>query len=136
MSDFDPSDRVAECPDPDASPLQRIEVDFAIPVEMTQSEQRRLVLLLSEIADAPWNQPKEGVHWLAGAGSKPNWSKADAAFLGVQADPSAADKGEPTFDDSPHTARENAGRKVAARNGDGRPAIGRVLLGEKSQGVR
>lgn len=92
--------RVAECPDQDSTLLRRIEVDFAIPVEMTQSEQRRLVLLLSEIIDAPWNQIEDGVHWLAGVGSKPNWSRADAGFLGIKAEDGAPVSGEPTFDDS------------------------------------
>jgi hypothetical protein len=100
LAAYDPTDRVADCPDPDSSCLQRIEVEFAIPVEMTQDEQRRLVLLLDEIVSSPWNQVKEGVHWLSGMGSKPNWSQADAAFLGIQAVAGALPHGEPTFDDS------------------------------------
>ena len=99
MDDFNPSKRVAECPDEDATELRSIEVDFAIPVLMTQHEQRRLVLLISEMCSAPWNQPVEGVHWLAECGSKPSWSKADAAMLGVPTTPDSPDSGEPTFND-------------------------------------
>lgn len=94
------SGRLAECPDPDATTLERIEVDFAIPVLMTQAQQRRLWEAIKEITDSPWNAPAEGVHWVAGVGSKPNWSKEDAAFLGRAPEPDAPAAGGPTFDDT------------------------------------
>ena len=82
---YDPADRIASCPDPDATTLGRIEVEFAIDVEMTQDQQRRLLAVLDEIASSLWNQPRNGVHWLAGVGSKMHWSRADATFLGKPA---------------------------------------------------
>jgi hypothetical protein len=97
---YDPAQRLAECPDPDATTLLRIEVDFAIPVEMTQEQQRRLLEVIDDITDSPWNAPREGVHWMAEVGSKPHWSRADAAMLGVEAGPDAPASGGPTFDDS------------------------------------
>jgi hypothetical protein len=105
---YDPLVRVAECPDQDASCISRIEVDFAIPVEMTQAQQRRLVEAVADIAHAPWNLPTEGVHWLAGTGSKPMWSRVDAAMLGVPAGPDAPHSGEPTFDDTIFFMETNA----------------------------
>ena len=81
---YDPEKRCAECPDQDASFLQRFECDFSIPVYLTQEQQRRLHQLLSEIVDAPWNQPVEGCHWLAEWGAKPHWREPL----------------EPTFDDA------------------------------------
>ena len=91
---------LAKCPDEDASWMERLEVDFAKPVLMTQDQQRRLHAIISEIVDSPWNQPKEGVHWLAGCGSKPNWSKADCHILGKRPEPGAPESGGPTFDDT------------------------------------
>ncbi|MGE4195936.1 MAG: hypothetical protein AB7G11_02275 [Phycisphaerales bacterium] len=90
----------ATCPDEDASCMERLEVEFAIPVLMTQDQQRRLHGIIDEIVDSPWNQPTEGVHWLSGCGSKPNWSKADARMLGIAAPTNAPETGGPTFDDA------------------------------------
>jgi len=95
---YDPNQRVAECPDEDASNLSRIEVDFAIPVYVTREQSRRLGNLIEEITKSPWNEPKEGVHWLASVGSKPKFSQADALFLGKAPDPNAPLDGEPEFD--------------------------------------
>lgn len=97
---YNPADRVAACPDPDSTTLTRIEVNFAIPVEMTQDQQRRLVMIIDEITDSPWNEPSEGVHWLSCVGAKPNWSRTDAAMFGIEASPGAPSSGEPTFDNS------------------------------------
>jgi len=93
-------DRLTECPYDDACEMQKIEVDFAIPVFMTQEQQRRLYELITDIVKSPWNQFHEGVHWLAGVGSRPNFSQADAVFLGKPVDPNTPASGEPTFDDS------------------------------------
>lgn len=76
--------RCAECPDEDASLLRAMEFHFAMPVFLTQDQQRRLHQLLSEIVDAPWNQLVDGVHWLAEWGAKPQWREPE----------------EPTFDDT------------------------------------
>jgi hypothetical protein len=78
--------------------ISRIEIDFALPVDLTQDQQRRLGSPLDEIVAA--HQPEDGIHWVSGYGSKPRWSKADAAFLGKTADENAPETGEPAFDDS------------------------------------
>lgn len=82
--DYDLSVRCAICPDPDASELRAMAFSFAIPIYLTQEQQRRLHLLLDEVVRAPWNQPVSGVHWLAGWGAKPQWREPE----------------EPTFDDT------------------------------------
>jgi hypothetical protein len=97
---YDPGRRLAECPDPDANELVTIEVDFAIPVLMTRDQQRRLLELIDEITDSPWNMPAEGVHWMAGVGTKMHWSRVDSAMLGKAPEPGAPFSGEPTYDDS------------------------------------
>lgn len=96
---YDPNDRMEE-PVESSIKVERIEVNFDIPVYIRQEQQRALTTLLDEIARDALNQPKEGVHWLSGMGSKPNFSKRDAAFLGVDAAEDAPDEGEPTFDDT------------------------------------
>lgn len=99
MNEYDPDDRVAPCEDEQACELTKIEVDFGLRVLMTRAQQRRLVEVIEEIVDAPCNQPAEGVHWVAGIGSRPNLSAVDAALLGrhVGENP-PADGEEPTFD--------------------------------------
>lgn len=77
---FDSGDRCAA--PPDCSAICRIEVDFGIPVVLSDEHQRTLMQLISSITDAPWNAPKNGVHWASGYGSRPKWSRSDAAFLG------------------------------------------------------
>jgi hypothetical protein len=96
---YDPSERLDVCHDGDASSCNRIEIEFGINVAITQYQQRMLHELISEIVSDPWNQPKEGVHWLAGSGSKPRYSQADCHFLGIPVDANAPIAGEPTFDD-------------------------------------
>lgn len=68
-----------------------------MPVELTEDEQRALHDLIDGVARR--TAPEGFTHWLSGMGSLPQWSKADAAFLGKEAAPDAPDKGEPTFDD-------------------------------------
>lgn len=92
-----PMKRLAE-PGEDDQIIQRFEVEFGMPVAITPEHQRKLYAVISEIIDAPVNQLEEGVHWLAGGGSKPSYSKTDAAFLGKPIDPSAPDMGEPEYD--------------------------------------
>lgn len=78
--------------------IRRIEVDFAIPVELSVEHQKALALVIVDIIKA--NTPPGQVHWLFGFGSRPSFSQADAAFLGHAADPGAPATGEPTSDDS------------------------------------
>ena len=80
--------------------ITQFEVVFDIPTHITRAQQGKLMDLFDEIVKSPLNQPKDGVHWLAGMGSKPTFSKQDAAFLGKPADPDAPDDGEPSFDDN------------------------------------
>ncbi len=98
------SDRVAQAPDGEAGEnftmWNTVEVNFAIPVFVTREQERRLHDLLNEITRSKLNQKKAGVHWISSYGSKPQWSQADAAFMGKPVDPDAPEAGEPTFDDS------------------------------------
>lgn len=75
-----------------------IEVGFAIPVTLSDDQERRLADLVEEIARA--NQPEGHVHWLCGTGSKPQLSQADSRFMGKPIDHNAPESGEPTFDNS------------------------------------
>ena len=81
-----------------SDPITAIEISFAVPVELTSEQHRRLADLVQEIAKG--NTPEGCVHWLFGQGSKPQFSQADALFLGKPIDPSAPESGEPTFDSS------------------------------------
>lgn len=85
-------------PDGDDDTVSRIEIAFMHPVIMSEDEYRTLVELIDKIARA--NTPEGHVHWLAGQGSKPRLSQADARFLGRPVDPTAPESGEPTFDHS------------------------------------
>jgi hypothetical protein len=77
--------------------IRKIEIEFAIPVELTDDEQRRLCDFVQRIAKR--HQPDGMVHWQSGCGSKPIFSQADSRFLGKPVDPSAPERGEPEFDD-------------------------------------
>ncbi len=78
--------------------INRIEVDFAIAVELTDEEMRTLHVLIQRVAKR--HQPPGQVHWCSGTGSKPIFSQADSLFLGKPVDPDAPTSGEPAFDDS------------------------------------
>ncbi len=79
--------------------IQKIEVDFAIPVELSDDQSKRLSDLIEEIARS--NEPSGEVHWLFGQGAKPMWSDADcAAFPDIRGGRSGEASGEPSFDDS------------------------------------
>lgn len=81
------------------SNIERIEVDFAIPVEVSSEQMERLSELIQEIAKS--NEPDGHVHWLFGQGSKPMFSDADfAVFPDLKGGSSGEASGEPTFDDS------------------------------------
>jgi hypothetical protein len=79
--------------------VQRIEVEFAIPVYIPQSAMRELDGLLSAIVRLKMNQLEGHAHWVSGYGSKPLWSQADARFLGKTPADDAPVSGEPSFDD-------------------------------------
>lgn len=82
------------------SKVSRIEVNFAEAVELPDGFEQVLCGLV-DMACKQWERENPTmVMWPAGQGSKPLWSKADAAFLGVAATNSAPDSGEPEFDDT------------------------------------
>ena len=78
--------------------IRRIEIDFALPVELTDDEQRALDRVVSHICKREC--PEGWAFWPAGHGSKPNFSQMDSIFLGKEPDPNAPTSGEPTWDDS------------------------------------
>lgn len=86
--------------------VERVEIDFAIPVEITSDQHQRLAAIVQEIAKA--NCPDGWVHWASGFGDRPKWSKHDAEFLGKDADPDAPQSGEPTFEDSVYCIETSA----------------------------
>lgn len=88
--------------------ITTFEVRFAIPVWITAEDQDRFVKTFEAIIRAPYNQLKDGPHWLAGCGSKPNWSQVDSMFMGKPVDPNAPETGEPTFDDETYFMESEA----------------------------
>jgi hypothetical protein len=104
--------RCAECSEDDAcEELRSIELNFAIPVTMTQEYQRRLMDLMQEMVSEPYNQPKDGVHWVGFVGNKLTFSDVDSAVLGKprSEDPDRPKNGEePTGDDSVFVAETSA----------------------------
>lgn len=84
--------------DEDGIVISRIEVSFARPVELTQAEMQAIYELVGNAARR--TETPEFVHWAAGCGSKPNWSKTDCKIFGYEPAADSPDSGEPTFDDS------------------------------------
>lgn len=78
--------------------IKRIEIEFALPVEISDVQHVALDRVIDDICKK--NCPEGWAFWPAGIGSKPTWSRMDALFLGKEPDPDAPDTGEPTFDDS------------------------------------
>lgn len=78
--------------------IKRIEIDFAIPVVLSEQQERAIADLVQEIAKD--NEPEGHVHWHMESGHKPIWSRADRRFMGLPDDPNAPEKGEPAFDDT------------------------------------
>lgn len=93
------NERLAE-PQEDDFPVQRIEIEFAIPVYLPIGFQRELDGLLTALVNMRTNQLREGVHWVSGHGAKPLWSQADARFLGKAPADDAPRTGEPRWDDT------------------------------------
>lgn len=78
--------------------INKIEISFELPVELTDSDMRILDKLCGRICDR--SCPPGWAFWPAGCGSKPNFSQADQRFLGKEVDQNAPESGEPTWDDS------------------------------------
>jgi len=100
LPDYDPNDRCEDFTEDVDNLVTSIELSFAIPVHIGREHYNRLRDVMYDIVQAPYNQPKEGVHWAGGKGARPIWSQQDAVFLGKAADPDAPEGGEPTFDHS------------------------------------
>ena len=116
---YDSDDRCAPPPDDECTQVvESIEVGFHIPVYVTSDQIQRLHELIDEIASAPCNQPKGGVHWLSEYGSKPRWSQADQRVLGLPNDPDAPESGEPTFDETVYAIGTHARSFVAVEERD------------------
>jgi hypothetical protein len=112
---YDPSDRWAPPPSDALTPLQGIELCFAIPVHVTREQHSYLSELMEAIVFAPYNLPKGGVHWVSGCGSKVNFSQRDAQFMGIAVDPAAPEAGEPTVDSTIFTMSTSARAFVSER---------------------
>jgi hypothetical protein len=101
MSNYMPLDveRQAKPYDDDVY-MERIEVEFALPVYVPTAALRELDGLLSSIIRLRRNQPVGGVHWISGYGAKPSWSQVDARLLGKTPASDAPLRGEPTWDEN------------------------------------
>lgn len=97
MSDLEK--RLADPPE-GCMTVRAIEASFEIPVHLSSTDKSWLHRTIQGIISQPYNQPAEGVHWLAGMGSKPHFNQADAAFLNKPIDPKDPLTGDPIFDDS------------------------------------
>lgn len=80
--------------------VTRIEISFGAAVTLPNGWERALDGLIGMVCEQYQRENPTRVMWPAGAGSKPQWSQADAAFLGVAPAQGAPADGEPTFDDS------------------------------------
>lgn len=80
--------------------VTQIEIQFPCPVELPEGWERALDGLIDIVCKQYQREHPKEVMWPSGHGSKPTFSKADAAFLGKPATPDAPDTGEPTWDDS------------------------------------
>lgn len=88
-------------PPPDGITVEKIEVEFDIPVTLSSDQHRKLHALVTEIADSPWNQPKDGVLWFGFEGGRLNLSRVDAALMGKVPGPNPPPDGEePESDDT------------------------------------
>lgn len=76
--------------------IRKIEIEFAIPVELEDEEMRELDALVQRVAKR--HEPEGHVHWCSGQGQKPLLSKADARFLKKEPRPDAPETGEPEWD--------------------------------------
>ena len=78
--------------------VSRIEIEFQLPVELTDEEMQWLDKFVGRICKR--HKPEGWLYWPSGYGARPNFSQIDSMFLGRPVDPDAPVAGEPTFDDS------------------------------------
>ena len=110
--------------------IQRIEIEFALPVELTDEEYQALDRIVGHVCKR--SCPEGWAFWPAGYGSKPQWSRADALFLGKEAEPNAPASGEPTFDDSIYHI-ECAARELYPEEIDRRKQKAAAVANRKAQ---
>lgn len=89
--------------------ISRIEVEFQIPVELTEKEMRTIHRIVDDAARR--SAPEGWVHWASGCGSKPKFSKADCLFLGKEPEADSPERGEPTWDYSVYYIETSAREK-------------------------
>ena len=78
--------------------MRRIEVEFAIDVEVSDEQDAQLYAVISDIVKA--NTPAGMVHWIVSGGHKPLWSDADVAlFPDLGSGRSGRPSGEPDYDE-------------------------------------
>lgn len=118
LTAYNSSERCSPCPDDDAIRMEEFRVSFAIPVLITQKQNGRLVELIADIIDSPWNQPLEGVHWPSGFGSLPKWSQVAQMVLGLKIDPKAPPTGDPSYDDTVYQIETCAREFVSEKERD------------------
>jgi hypothetical protein len=76
--------------------VTKIEVSFARPVDLTDGDMHTIHTVVAEAARR--TETPEFVHWAAGTGSKPNWSKTDCEIFGYEPTNDSQESGEPTWD--------------------------------------
>ena len=84
----------------DEAKIRRVEINFGAAVNLPDGWERALDGLVDMVCQQYKRENPTRTMWPDGHGCKPQWSKADAAFLGKTASPTAPDSGEPTWDDS------------------------------------
>ena len=84
----------------DEAKIQRVEINFGAAVNLPDGWERALDGLVDMVCQQYKRENPTRTMWPAGHGCKPQWSKADAAFLGASAEAGAPDSGEPTWDDT------------------------------------
>ena len=55
--------------------INRVELDFCLPVELTDDEQKALQILVKRICDR--HCPEGWVYWASGIGSRPIWQEPE-----------------------------------------------------------
>lgn len=130
----DLSARITECTEDDAcEELRSIEINFAIPVTMTQDMQRRLLCWIDELVSEDFNQPKEGVHWASFIGGKLKFSDVDAALLGK---PRCPDPDKPANGEEPVSQDDVYCVETAARGFQWTKEQERILQERRTPRVR
>lgn len=80
--------------------ITSIEICFDAAVTLPDGFERALDGLIGMVCEQYQRENPTRVMWPAGSGGKPQWSQADAAFLGATTGAGAPASGEPTFDAS------------------------------------